>query len=594
VLDRKPPADILHGTPAALPPHVKDPGRLEFWTRMLFSALCDADFLDTERFYDESKSALRQPGPTLEVLAQRLTTYLDEKERQAPATEVNRVRSEVRRACLQAAPERPGCFSLTVPTGGGKTLAAMAFALEHARLHGLERVIVAIPYTSIIEQSAEVYRAALDYDVLEHHSAFDPKKETPQNRVAAENWDAPIVVTTTVQLFESLFANRPSACRKLHHLAKSVIVLDEAQTLPPGMLAPIVAGLRALVTDYGASLVISTATQPVLGKQRNLPEGLDAIREMVPASVNAFARLHRVRVRWPTSPEPIPYEALADELVKEPDVLAIVHRRSDARDLCLALDARAGAGSTLHLSALMCPEHRSVVLGRIKELKKAGQPVRLVATQLVEAGVDLDFPVVYRALGGLESMAQAAGRCNREGKLPGLGELRVFRALSPPPRGVPQQALEVTQGMLTSNAELNLFAPETFRRYFAQLYGAGSLDVKAIEADRKELRFRTVAKNFKIVEDDWSAPIVVPYEGRAVVLLEALEKYGPSRDRMRRLQRLTVTVKKRDRELWLKSGAAREVAETVIALYAGDTAYEDRFGLVPSRVGTIDPSKLIG
>ncbi|EYF05349.1 CRISPR-associated endonuclease Cas3'' [Chondromyces apiculatus] len=585
-----PPAALASGTPA------ERKRRVELWIRMLFSALCDADFLDTEAFFSSDRAALRGHGPAIPVLRERLTEHLTRLQAGARSSEVNRVRAEVLAACRAAAASPPGAFSLTVPTGGGKTLASMAFALEHAARHGLERVIVAIPFTSIIEQTSGVLRDALGEEaVVEHHSAFDPARETPQNRVACENWDAPVVVTTTVQLFESLFAARPSACRKLHRLARSAIVLDEAQTLPPGLLAPILDALQALLRDYGATVVISTATQPALGRAQGLPVGLDAVQEIVPPSVRAFARLRRVRVRWPAVDEPLPYPALAQELAGERDVMAIVHLRHDARVLCQALDAALGHAQTLHLSALMCPEHRSQVLAAIKERKRRGEPVRLVATQLVEAGVDLDFAVVYRALGGIDALAQAAGRCNREGLLEGPGELRVFRAPTEPPLGVPRTALAITRGMLRADPDLDLFAPEAPRRYFQQLYGAKDLDHHQVQEAREELAFQRVAERFRLIEDAWSAPLMIPFDARAKACLAELERFGPSRARLRLLQRYTVTVPRSARGRWLDAGIAREVAETVVAL--GEpfmAAYDrDRFGLVPERLGAADAASLV-
>ena len=252
---------------------------------MLFSALCDADFLDTERFYDEDKAGLRGSVYSLSSLRDALDAHLSSKEAHAPRTEVNRVRAEVRAACLSASLAHPGVFSLTVPTGGGKTLAGLSFALHHATRHGRDRVIVAIPYTSIIEQTVGAYREALGHAdaVLEHHSSLDPDKESARTRIAAENWDAPVVVTTTVQLFESWLANRPGPCRKLHRLAKSVVILDEAQALSLAVLAPAVDVLRALVEEHGMTLVISTATQPAWRKSDHLPQGFPEVREIVPA-----------------------------------------------------------------------------------------------------------------------------------------------------------------------------------------------------------------------------------------------------------------------------------------------------------------------
>ncbi|ABF89301.1 CRISPR-associated helicase Cas3 [Myxococcus xanthus DK 1622] len=573
-----------------------EPRQVELWTRMLFSVLCDADFLDTEAFFDANRSAAREVPVSLSQLAERLRGFLREKQRRAPDTEVNRVRREVLTAAVEAAVQRPGVFSLTVPTGGGKTLTSMAFALEHARTQGLQRVIVAIPYTSIIEQSAEAYRQAfqgLEHAVIEHHSAVDPDRETPLNRVASENWDAPIIVTTTVQLLESLFARRPSACRKLHRVARSVIVLDEAQTLPASLLEPILDGLGALVRDYGCSVVICTATQPALGRRPDFQEGLPEVREIVPASVRAFERLRRVRVRWPSSGRKLPYAELADAVAAERDVLAVVHLRADARRLCELVDERLGHEETLHLSALMCPEHRSQVLADIKARKRRREPVRLVATQLVEAGVDLDFGVVYRGLGGLDALAQAAGRCNREGLMEGLGELRVYEPETQPPRGVPRAAQDVTRGLLEQSPDLDLFAPESFQRYFARLYATRHRDEKGIQALRAKFQFEEVSKAFKLVEDDWSASVVVPYVGHAP-LVNALRERGPSRERLRALQRFTVTVPRKLRDDWLARELARLAAETVAYLGPEHTsAYHKRFGLLPDHVGIFDPSFLI-
>ncbi|OJH37900.1 CRISPR-associated endonuclease Cas3'' [Cystobacter ferrugineus] len=605
VLATQPPPAILEATTPALPAFLARTPRtskeaatiarsLELWTRMLFSALCDADFLDTEEFFEPSRTQLRAVLPPLSVLREKLARYMEDLRVRATPSEVNRVRTEVLASCLHAAAQPPGAFSLTVPTGGGKTLASLAFALEHAVRHGLERVVVAIPFTSIIEQSAAVYRAALGEEaVIEHHSALDPLRETARNRLASENWDAPVVVTTTAQLFDSLFARRPGACRKLHRLARSVVVLDEAQTLPPRLLTPILDVLGTLIRDYGTSLVVCTATQPALGRTSELPDGLENVREIVPAEVRAFERLRRVRVRWPTSPEPTSHEALADELALEPDVLAIVHRRADARELCEALDRRMEDTSTSHLSALMCPRHRSEVLAGLKARKARGEPIRLVSTQLVEAGVDVDFPVVYRALGGLDSLAQAAGRCNREGRLSGLGELRVFLAPTAPPRGVPRTAMEVTRGLLAETPGLDPFHPDICRRYFRRLYAAKELDAEDIQALRAKLRFEETARRFHLVEDGWSAPVVVPW-GEAAKHVARLEHAGPSRERLRALQGFTVQVKATQRDVWLARGLVRWVADTVVVLGPELTpAYDERFGLMPERVGLLDAGSLV-
>lgn len=592
-----PPSELLELAPLPLPGFLypedsksPDPHRLEMFTRMLFSALCDADFLDTEAFYDADRSTNRQTSLTPRDLKAKLEPYLAELQSQAPATEVNQARQEILAACISASAIEPGFFSLTVPTGGGKTLSSLAFALEHADHHELERVIVAIPYTSITEQTSDVFRRAVGSDaILEHHSLIEPSRETVWNRLASENWDAPLVVTTTVQLFESLFANRSNACRKLHRIARSVIILDEAQTLPPHLLSPILDGLKTLVRDYGCTVLICTATQPAFKQSPAILEGLETIREIIPPEMRLFERLRRVRVKWPTSSDPLPYETLADELIDEEDVLAIVHKRKDAKELCLALDERLEEVETLHLSALMCAAHRSQVLATIQHRKRSGQPVRLIATQLVEAGVDLDFRVVYRAMAGIDSLAQAAGRCNREGKLADLGELRVFHAPTQPPAGVPRKAADIAKGLI--DPETDLFAPELYRRYFTQLYDLSDRDSKGIQAYRGTLDYEAVARHFKLIEDEWSATIVVPF-GEAPALIEELRQKGISRQRMRALQRFTVTVPRKLPEEWMRLGYAERVADSVPYLLPG-AAYDMRFGLDYERVGPLEPSLLI-
>jgi len=566
---------------------------IELWIRMLFSCLCDADFLDTEAFYDPPRTLLRGQWQNLDVLAEKLTSHVDALEAKAASTEVNRVRREIRAAAITCADSSPGFFTLTVPTGGGKTLTGMEFALCHARRHGLRRVIVGVPLTAILEQNAEVYRRALGDDaVLEHHSAIDvtdPRLENPRTRVAAENWDVPIVVTTTVQLFESLFANRTSRCRKLHNVARSVIVLDEAQALPVHLLNVILDGLKSLVRDYGVSVVFSTATQPAFAQRPSFIQGIQGSREIVPVGVRAFERLHRVRVEWPGEEPSIEWNALARELGGLEDVLAIVHRRADARELTLLLDALTLGASTIHLSALMCPAHRSRQLATLKRLRAEGQPSRVVSTQLIEAGVDVDFPVVYRAFGGLDSVAQAAGRCNREG-LRREGVVKVFRAPTQPPRGLPRAALAVTQSLLRSGP-VSIDDPESFRRFFESLYPVQELDRKQLQAARARLEFRNVAKQFQMVEDDWSAPVVVPWDN-AESLLDQLAAVGATRSIYRQLQRLTVNVPRKSRDRWLATGIAREV-EGAVAIIPGALPYDERFGLRLDAEGSHSAASLV-
>ena len=409
-----------------LPP-LKSPTQAELFLRFLFSALVDADYLDTEAHFDPGKSWLRYRSFDLALLAE---SFWKEQAKLSghDLSPVNLARHDIYQACLAAAEFRPGLFRLTVPTGGGKTLSGMAFALRHALKYQKHRIIVAIPYTSIIDQTAQVYRRIFgDENILEHHSAVTPREDEDHfvqqqwTRLAAENWDAPFVVTTTVQLFESLFANRPAACRKLHNLAQSIIILDEVQTLPTGLLAPILEVVQQLVDHYGVTVVLSTATQPSLVDSGSpYLKGLcGEIREIVPDPARYFQALKRVSYDCPG--ETWSWERAAQEMAAEPQCLTVVNTKKDALALLDALNDP----EALHLSTLLCMDHRRQVMKEIKKRldPKRPMPCRVVATQVVEAGVDLDFPVVLRAMGPLDRIVQAAGRCNREG---GLSQGRVI------------------------------------------------------------------------------------------------------------------------------------------------------------------------
>jgi CRISPR-associated endonuclease/helicase Cas3 len=583
--------------------------RLEFGTRMMFSALVDADFLDTEEFFDASRQAARGHTVSLAELGGRLTAFLDVKEQSmsgqtGKSGDVAAARRLVRQDSIACGVRSvPGVFSLTVPTGGGKTLAGMEFALHHAVTHGLKRVIVAIPFTSIVEQTSKVYQEAFGLDpeddgvIIEHHSAFEPSKEATRSKLATENWDAPIVVTTTVQLLESLFARKTSRCRKLHNLAESVIILDEAQTLPRGLLACSIEALQTLAAEYRTTIVISTATQPALLKEhlassRDPDIGFESATEISSAPLALFDQLKRVEVQWPSDvTTATTYDDLARELAAEPDLLAIVHKRADARALTEKLDALLGHRQSIHLSALMLPSHRSRIIAEVKRKKAAGETVRLVATQLVEAGVDLDFALVYRALGGLDALAQAAGRCNREGKLDGLGQLRVFVAETNPPPGIATQAMQTTQVMLRADPNLDLFAPATALEYFKRLYSSGSTDEFGIQKLRENLCFEQVAAVYSIVDDGWSESVVVPLDGAVKVIAE-LRALGPSRRLLRKLGRFSVNVSKKDMGTWIAQGFAEKIAESVNVLHSAH-AYSERYGLLVDQVMTFEPEALV-
>ena len=582
------------------------------WLRMLFSALVDADFLDTEAFMDEGRAAARGVWPDLATLRGAFDAHMARLAAEAPDTPVNRLRARILAQCRAKSAEKPGHFSLTVPTGGGKTLASLAFALDHALAHGQRRVIYVIPYTSIIEQTADVFRGIFGAAVVEHHSnaESDTGRESLRSRLACENWDAPVVVTTSVQFFESLFAARTSRCRKLHHIVNTVVVLDEAQLLPPEFLKPILGVLNLLTRHYGVTVVLSTATQPALARQEYFDpqkaiQGLDAVRELMQGGPQVatpdelYRDLQRVRVRLPADwQKRTAWEDLAAELAAHESVLAIVNTRRHAA----ALHALLPKG-TLHLSALMCGAHRADVIDAIKERLKAGEPTRVVSTQLVEAGVDLDFPVVYRALAGLDSIAQAAGRCNREGRLPGLGEVVVFV----PPNAAPSGLLAKGEGACRSVLHGHAGDPldrALFERYFRQLYYQCELDKHGIEklltVDGRTLavNFRTAAEKFRLIDDADQASVIVLYRGphgqNATVdqHLAQLRRDGTARWLLRALQRYTVSIHQRDAQRLLAQG---DIAELLPGLFVqvSDVAYDATLGLRIDPATPLPPERLM-
>jgi CRISPR-associated endonuclease/helicase Cas3 len=569
--------------------------RWELWTRVLFSALVDADRLATEAFCNpakaEKRASLYAPIPELRS---RLDAVLAGFVADTP---VNRIRAQVLGDCRLAANHEPGFFSLTAPTGAGKTLSSMAFALAHAERYGLRRVIVVVPYTTIIEQNADVYRKALgSKNVIEHHASIDEEVRREQHgeaevhrQLATENWDAPVIVTTTVQFFESLFSNRSSRCRKVHNVVRSVIVLDEAQSLPAGYLSCLLDVTQELVDVYRCSIVISTATQPALARRESLPDGLQGVREIVRTPIQIAQALTRVEIQWPeVGSPPVAYGDLAGQLAQHEQVLAVVHLRRDARQLAEALP---GEGRH-HLSALMCPAHRAKVLEQVRTALPLGQRCRLVATQLVEAGVDVDFPVVYRALAGLDSLAQAAGRCNREGKLDS-GTFIVFPAETKPPAGILRIGLDATNAMLERHAgRLNFADPTFFDEYFRILYHTTDRDRRGVQVEREQLNFANVAQLVELVEDGYKRAVVVLWEdaGRRV----AIHRAERSRRSLRALQRFVVQIPERDLRTLATIGAVEEINECLHVLTpAFRHLYHSEFGLVVDDSAAPDPAAQI-
>ncbi len=550
--------------PAQRPAPGSDPA---FWIRMLYSCLVDADFLDTEAFMELEKSSCRGGYSTLPELLPRFTEYMNAKARTAEDTPVNRRRNEILRRCIDFAGHKAGIFTLTVPTGGGKTLSSMAFTLHHAGKYAKRRIIYVIPYTSIIEQTADQFRQIFGDNVIEHHSniALDEKDETEdlKRQLATENWDAPIIVTTSVQFFESLFASRSSRCRKLHNIVNSVVILDEAQLLPPEFLNPILFALRELQRNYGVSLLLCTATQPALTPHQ-APDfnfaGLPGAVEIMEDPVALHRDFQRTAVTVPADlNQPRDWKDLAPELSGYPSVLCIVNRRDDCRELHGLMPQ-----GTIHLSALMCGAHRARVIGEIKDRLKNRQPTRVISTQLVEAGVDFDFPVVYRALAGLDSVAQAAGRCNREGHL-ARGKVVVFVPPTQAPPGHLRQAAEIGRQILAEERDDPL-ALKQFDRFFRDLYwlkGNEGLDAKDIMRDLlpdSQLRFsfRSAARKFHLIDESLQVPVIVCY-GESPELMALLEKLGPDRWLIRRLQRYVVNIPRYEHEKLLAKSAIAEI-----------------------------------
>lgn len=555
------PAELLRAPGLPLPPLTLAHGdarraafQLALFTRMLFSCLVDADFLATEAFMAPERAGIRRrQGISLAHLQQALDHYLRQivAKSSAAQNDVFRCRQEVLAACRAAVEQSPGLFSLTVPTGGGKTLASLAFALAHAARHGFERVIYAIPFTSIIEQTADVFRGVFESVahgvVLEHHSNLDPDRETYYSRLAKENWDAPLIVTTNVQFFESLFASRTSRCRKLHRLARSVVILDEVQTLPVELLRPCLAVLRELAADYHCSIVLCTATQPAITRRAEFPIGLDKVREIIPDPDLLYQRMRRVQV---THVGKLSDAELAERLRPLERFLCIVNTRPHAARLFERLVQALPSGdpdSLIHLSTLMCGQHRSEVIATIRERLRQDRPCRVISTQLVEAGVDLDFPVVFRALAGVDAIAQAAGRCNREGKRI-QGEAYVFEPAEIRLHGYLASTAHSTKELLLETDDL--LSLDAVRRYFELHYwrhkhrwdGKELLDLFQIRGPSQAVfQFRVAAELFQMIEDE-TKPIIVPWPG-ADPLLEELRRAEPPDWRIKRqLQRYTVPV----------------------------------------------------
>lgn len=521
-------------------PEVSSKPEEMFFIRMLYSCLVDADFLDTESFMAE-EALERGGGDTIAVLEARLQTYVSGWV--PPKTELNREQCAMLTRCVeQGELESPGLFTLTIPTGGGKTVASLAFALRHARVHGLRRIVYVIPYTSIIEQHAQVFRDILgEENVLEHHSGVlydiddEARPENARLARATENWDMPVVVTTAAQFFESLFAARGSKCRKLHNLAQSVIIFDEAQMLPVKYMRPCVFAMAQLVKRYGASAVLCTATQPALGGifLEFMPDRRAV--ELCPPE-NFRPEIFR-RVTFKREGK-LAREDLAGQLNGQKQALCIVNSRKSAQRIYGLLEPE----GAFHLSTLMYPAHRKAVFTKIRVRLKSGLDCRVVSTSLIEAGVDVDFPAVFREEAGLDSILQAAGRCNREGKRSAVESVvTIFQGETPPPVLL---EIPVAAGRQALKSYDRPDTPEAIRCYFRELLelkGAEALDEKKILdiMEREYMPFTKIAGKFKLIDSETKTVYIPLGEGevlarrlrsgeRSRALFRALGQYGVS------------------------------------------------------------------
>ncbi len=562
-----------------------------FFTRMVYSALVDADFLETETFINQGKKP-RGRYPNIETLFQRLSRKLESF--QSPTKPINKKRTQILYICRVKAVNPPRLLTLTVPKGGGKTLSSLAFALKHAVSHGLKRIIYVIPYTSIIEQNAAVFKENLGINnVLEHHSNFDWNQSNIHNqdvssfddetnqalqklKLAAENWDIPVVVTTNVQFFESLFANRSSRCRKLHNLAKSVLIFDEVQMLPREYLKPCLFAVAELVRNYGASAVFCTATQPCI--KQLLPTGL-TLQEITTDPQELYNFYRRVQIHHLGKLSDL---ELSQKINDSPQVLCIVNTRKHAKNLFNMISDE----GRFHLSTLMCPAHRKQTIEEIREHLKAGQPCRVVSTQIMEAGIDVDFPIGYRALSGLDSIIQAAGRVNREGKA-ASGNLYVFEPDSEFVKRTPayiQQGADVARKVLHDYQE-DPVSLAAIQAYYAELFGLQSetaFDARAImncfEKGIPNFDFKSAAEKFRLIENA-TVSVIIPFDPQAEHILQKVRFSDYPRAHSRELQPYTVNIYEQEFEA-LESKGVIDIYGDTFAVLSDAAYYNTETGLI--------------
>lgn len=576
-------------------PDEKRPGfSLAFLTRMVYSTLVDADFQETETYMNEGTKP-RGGYKGINELCQLFNESMQQYDH--PKSNINQKRLDTLKACIRNADMEQGVFTLTVPTGGGKTLSSMAFALNHARRHDLKRIIYVIPFTTIIEQNATVFKEHLgEENVLEHHSNFDwshiqdpvnPDDETrsvlDKLKIASENWDIPVVLTTNVQFFESLFANRSSRCRKLHNLAKSVIIFDEAQMLPREYLDPCMLAVKELVRNYGTSAVFCTATQPALEKHLT---GM-TFTELAPDPQALFDFYKRIRIKDLGT---ITDAELIQKMQSHAQALCIVNTRKHAKGLFGQLK---GEG-VFHLSTLMCPVHRKETLKEIRQRLSSNLPCLVISTQVMEAGIDVDFPVGYRAMAGLDSIIQAAGRVNREMKK-NLSDIFVFE---PDTLYIKKTPVFIKQGASAAENIMREYPEDpnsvrAIKAYYELLYNLqddGAFDVKRIldyldkGTGELDFDFKTVAEKFSLIENNTVA-VVIPYNDDAERLLEKAKHHPYPFKFSRQLQAYTVNIYQHEFEK-IKMKGAIETYNNAYEVLTRKAYYDRDTGIVlPADMG---------
>ncbi len=548
-----------------------------FYIRMLYSCLVDADYIDTETFMNGD--AGRGNYEPLSALCDKLTAYISKWNN--PTREIDILRQKILNSCIEKASAPRGIFSLTVPTGGGKTVASMAFALNHAAANSMKRIIYVIPYTSIIEQNAKVFRDILGQEnVVEHHSSvsYELSENADEleyrSALATENWDAPVIVTTAVQFFESLYANRSSKCRKLHNIANSVIIFDEAQMIPSNNLRPCVAAIAELVRAYNATAVLCTATQPAIDEMLLEYSKKESVVELCPDVDGMFEKFRRTSFEKEGR---LTTDELVSRLESQQQVLCIVNTRKFAQEVYEALPSE----GRFHLSTLMCPVHRKQKLDEIRERLKSGKTCRVVSTSLIEAGVDVDFPRVFREMAGLDSILQAAGRCNREGKRSAESSIvtvfesenKVNKLIAVNRDAAEETVRDWTQPNTTSTIERYFKAYRDFLRNDDK---SGVITASEKGISGCGLPFEWIAKEFKLIDQNTFTVYISVGEGKE--LISRLREGERSRELYRKAGMYSVSIYENHFNALINAGAAEPFGDDA-AILTDLSLYSDEKGL---------------